>query len=123
MWLRISIDDVLNVWCRRWASQRDIKGYPSLQPFMREAKRKVCRYAIEDLGDESYLRIDEAVDVLRQRELVTYQILMVVFLQLRDKKEICAEMGISPRTFDERLKNGRMFMEGAVFGSDMRVKF
>lgn len=117
MWLNISIDDVLNVWCRRWASQRDIKGYPSLQPFMREAKQTLTRYTIDELDDESYMRIDEAAEVLRQRDLTTYRVLMAKFLQQQDTADICIAMSMSKSAYDTHLKAGRMFMEGAVFGA------
>ncbi|MEG9532523.1 antitermination protein [Mannheimia indoligenes] len=124
MWLNISIDDVLNVWCRRWASQRDIKGYPSLQPFMRESKHKITRFTISELDDESYLRIDKALEILRQRDLTAYRVLMAKFLQHQEVPDICIAMNISKSTYDNYLKSGRMFMEGAVFGAGIiRIKF
>ena len=115
--LNASIDDVLNVWVRRWASHRDCKGYPSLQSFMRESAKPIIRYTISELDERTYVRIDEAVKVLHDRNLEVYQVLMAKFLQRQDKKEICTAMAISPRTFDSKLSEGRMFMEGAVFGS------
>lgn len=122
--LNVGIDDVLNVWVRRWASQRDCRGYPSLQPFMRESLNKLTRYSISELDDQTYIRIDQAIEILRNRDLLTYQILMAKFLQRHDKKTICDTMLIAPRTFDSRLAEGRMFMEGAIFGSGViRIKF
>lgn len=124
MWLNISIDDVLNVWCRRWASQRDIKGYPSLQPFMREAKQTLTRYTIDELDDESYMQIDDAVEVLRLRDLTTYRVLMAKYLQCQTTSDICVAMSMSKSAYDTYLKAGRMFMEGAVFGAGIiRIKF
>lgn len=114
MILHIQIDDVLKTWVRRWASYKGVKGYPNLQSFSREMKRVTTRYAICDLGDDCYLEIDNAVDVLRQCNLSAYQVLMAVFLQGYDKREICDTMGISPRTYDNYLRSGRDFMEGAV---------
>lgn len=121
--LNASIDDVLNVWVRRWASHRDCKGYPSLQPFMRESAKPIIRYTISELDERTYVRIDEAVKVLHDRNLEVYQVLMAVFLQRQDRKVICETIGISPKTYHERLNAAKSFMEGAVFGSGIvRVK-
>ncbi|MDG6457828.1 hypothetical protein QA273_10720, partial [Glaesserella parasuis] len=58
---RGSIDDILNVWIRRWASHRGCRGYPSLQSFMSEATVKITKYSIDELSEEHYLKLDEAV--------------------------------------------------------------
>ncbi|MFK5158002.1 ECF-type sigma factor [Glaesserella parasuis] len=122
--LHISIDDILNVWVRRWASHRGCRGYPSLQSFMPEATAQITKYSIDELSEEHYLKLDEAVMTLHDLNLEAYQVLMAVFLQGQDKKNICLEMHISPRTFDRRLRTARDFMEGAVFGSGLiRLKF
>lgn len=122
--LHINIDDVLHVWVRRWASHRGCRGYPSLQSFMRESKVVITRYSICDLAEDDYIKIDDAVMTLHDLNLEAYQVLMAVFLQGQDKKNICLEMQISPRTFDRRLRTARDFMEGAVFGSGLiKVRF
>lgn len=122
--LHISIDDILHVWVRRWASHRGCRGYPSLQSFARESKVVITRYSICDLAEENYIKIDDAVMTLHDLNLEAYQVLMAVFLQGQDKKNICLEMQISPRTYDNRLRTARDFMEGAVFGSGLiRLKF
>ncbi|MDD2172260.1 ECF-type sigma factor [Glaesserella parasuis] len=122
--LHISIDDILHVWVRRWASHRGYRGYPSLQSFMRESKVVITRYSICNLAEEAYIKLDEAVMTLHDLNLEAYQVLMAVFLQGQDKKNICLEMQISPRTYDNRLRTARDFMEGAVFGSGLiRLKF
>ncbi|MDO9677050.1 ECF-type sigma factor [Glaesserella parasuis] len=122
--LHISIDDILRVWVRRWASHRGCRGYPSLQSFMREATAQITKYSIDELSEEQYLKLDEAVMTLHDLNLEAYQVLMAVFLQGQDKKNICLEMQISPRTYDNRLRTARDFMEGAVFGSGLiKVKF
>ncbi|MDO9810946.1 antitermination protein, partial [Glaesserella parasuis] len=102
--LHISIDDILNVWVRRWASHRGCRGYPSLQSFMSEATVKITKYSIDELSEEHYLKLDEAVMTLHDLNLEAYQVLMAVFLQGQDKKNICLEMHISPTTFDNRLR-------------------
>ncbi|OOH89519.1 antitermination protein [Pasteurellaceae bacterium 15-036681] len=116
MRLNISIDAVLNVWVRRWASKRECRGYPSLVGFSRESPRIISHYSIDELDEDSYLKIDYAVDMLRQTDLEAYQVLMALMLQGHDKREICTVMRIAPRTFDNRLKTARDFMTGAVFG-------
>lgn len=122
--LNVGIDDVLNVWARRWASHRDCRGYPSLQPFMREGQNNPTRYALDELDDETYMRIDEAVAMLHDLHLEAYQVLMAVFLQRQEKKEICQTLQIAWTTYDNRLRTGRDFMQGAVFGSGLiKVKF
>lgn len=122
--LHINIDDVLKVWVRRWASHRGCRGYPSLQSFARESNVVITRYSICDLAEEDYIKIDNAVMTLHDLNLESYQVLMAVFLQGQDKKNICLEMQISPRTFDRRLRTARDFMEGAVFGSGLiKVRF
>lgn len=122
--LNVGIDDVLNVWARRWASQRDCKGYPSLQPFMREGQNNPKRYAFDELDDDTYMQIDKAVSMLHDLNLEAYQVLMAVFLQRQDKKAICNELKIVGTTYDNRLRTGRDFMQGAVFGSGLiKVKF
>lgn len=122
--LNASIDDVLNVWVRRWASHRDCKGYPSLQSFMRESAKPIIRYTISELDEGTYVRIDEAVKVLHDRNLEVYQVLMAVFLQRQDRQSICNAMMISKTTFHERLNAAKSFMEGAMFGSHLiLVKF
>ena len=121
--LHIKIDDVLHVWVRRWARYTECRGYPSL--FLFRAKGALrTRFTIEELAVEEYLKIDEAVMTLHDLNLEAYQVLMAVFLQGQDKKDICLEMQISPRTFDRRLRTARDFMEGAVFGSGLiKVRF
>ncbi|EQA95290.1 ECF sigma factor family protein [Glaesserella parasuis 29755] len=115
---RGSIDDILK------ASHRGCRGYPSLQSFMPEATAQITKYSIDELSEEHYLKLDEAVMTLHDLNLEAYQVLMAVFLQGQDKKNICLEMHISPRTFDRRLRTARDFMEGAVFGSGLiRLKF
>ncbi|MWQ62708.1 antitermination protein, partial [Glaesserella parasuis] len=44
------MDDILNVWVRRWASHRGCRGYPSLQSFMPEATVKITKYSIDELS-------------------------------------------------------------------------
>lgn len=122
MRLHISIDDVLNVWVRRWASEKGCKAYPSLQSFMRESPCTLTRYTIAELDEQSYVKIDQAVTILHNLNLEAYQVLMAVFLQYKDKKEICEAMMISFTTFDNRLRTARDFMQGAVFGSGL-VRF
>lgn len=122
--LHINIDDILHVWVRRWASHRGCLGYPSLQSFARESNVVITRYSICDLAEDEYIKIDDAVMVLHDLNLEAYQVLMAVFLQGQDKKNICLEMDISPTTFDNRLRKARDFMDGAVFGSGLiKVRF
>ena len=116
MKLHLSIDDILKVWVRRWASYKGVKGYPSLQSFARESKQVIQHYSITELNDEAYVRIDEALDILREINLDAYQVLMAVFLQRQDRKVICETIGISPKTYHEKLNAAKSFMEGAVFG-------
>lgn len=124
MRLHISIDDVLNVWVRRWASERGCKAYPSLQSFMRESANVITRYSIAELDEASYWRIDEAVMTLHDLHLEAYQVLMAVFLQRQDRWTICTEMRISPKTYHDRLNTAKSFMQGAVFGSGLiKLKF
>lgn len=87
--LNVSIDDILNVWVRRWASQKDCRGYPSLQSFMRESQNTITRYTISELDEPTYIRIDEAVLMLHDLELEAYQVLMAVKLQGKERQEIC----------------------------------
>ncbi|MDG6857089.1 antiterminator Q family protein [Glaesserella parasuis] len=121
--LHISIDDILHVWARRWASHKECRGYPSLQSFMREVEVKRS-YSISELTEDEYLKIDTAVITLHDLDLEAYQVLMAVFLQGQNKQSTCLEMQIAPRTFDRRLRTARDFMERAVFGSGLiRLKF
>ncbi|QIM62868.1 antitermination protein [Pasteurellaceae bacterium Orientalotternb1] len=117
--LNARIDDVLNVWVRRWASEKGCKGYPSLQSFMRESANQVTRFSINELDERTYVRIDEAVKVLHDRNFDAYQVLMAVFLQRQERKVICETIGISPKTYHERLNAAKSFMEGSIFGSGL----
>jgi len=117
IYLRIDISDILWVWARRWGSFKGIKGYPNLQSFIRDGKVVQARYAISDLSDDMYLRIDSALDILRQQNLEAYQVLMAIYLQGQDKRNVCLEMALRPSTFDNLLRTAKDFMSGAMFGS------
>ena len=120
--LHISIDDILHVWARRWASHKECRGYPSLQSFMRESPCIIQRYSITDLSEKNYIFIDNALDALRKHDLCAYQVLMAVYLQGQPRKAICQAMDISAKTYYEWLNAGKYFMSGAVFGGTLLIK-
>lgn len=114
------IESILVVWATTWAREKGCKGYPALQSFAREMPTVVKHRAIR-LSDEDCLEIDRQLRKLHDFNLVQYQILMAVYLQDIDDREIWRTMGLSKAKFYRELEKAKAFMSGALIAREIKV--
>ncbi|MGY6772125.1 antiterminator Q family protein [Gallibacterium sp. ZY190522] len=80
----------------KWANEGNGLGYPSIEPFLREAKRK--QYGIPMLDDETAMQINHYSLIMRSVTPELYQVFMLRFVSMRSINQICKEMSVSPTT-------------------------
>lgn len=119
--MQIDIHSVLTIWGKQWARYKDCKGYPSLQPFMREAPKQSNYYGVMRLGDETCLAIDKQIRNLHEANLVQYQILMAKYYLRLEDRESWKILGLSKAGFYRQLDNAKSFILGALLAVEVRL--
>lgn len=121
--MKIDIHSVLTIWGKQWARYKDCKGYPSLQPFMREAPKQSNYYGVMSLDDETCLAIDKQIRNLHDTNLVQYQILMAKYYLRWEDKDVWRELGFSQRKYYNELSCAKSFILGALLAIEVQLYF
>lgn len=114
-----SIESLLAAWANTWAREKGCKGYPTLQSFAREMERD--SYPNTRPDDSTCLEIDKQVMKLHDFNLRQYQILMAVYLQRIEHREIWKTLGIGSKTFYLELKAAKSFIAGALIAKEVKI--
>lgn len=115
-----SIESILIAWAKTWAREKGCKGYPTLQSFAREMPREE-RHRVIRLSDADCMEIDRQLMKLHDFNLQEYQILLAVYLQDIDDREIWQTMGIGKTTFRKALDKAKAFMSGALIAKEIKI--
>lgn len=115
-----NIQSILVSWAANWAREKGCKGYPTLQLFAREMPQP-SKYRVIRLSDADYMEIDRQLLQLHDFDLVQYQILMAVYLQDVDDREIWRALELGKPKFYRELSKALAFMSGALLAREIKI--
>lgn len=117
-----SVERVLEKWGNCWGRDRIGTEYPSTTisiPVLPTAKRAHVRF----LTDDECLKIEEQVMNLHADDLLQYQILMALYVQQANERDICNALAISPAKMYRERAQGVRFLKGAFTAAKIKFIF
>lgn len=117
-----SVERVLEKWGNCWGRDRIGTEYPSTTisiPVLPTAKRAHVRF----LTDDECLKIEEQVMNLHADDLLQYQILMALYVQQANERDICNALAISPAKMYRERAQGVRFLKGAFVAAKIKFMF
>lgn len=117
-----SVERVLEKWGNCWGRDRIGTEYPSTTisiPVLPSVRKAHIRF----LTDDECLKIEEQIMNLHEDSLLQYQILMALYVQQANERDICTALHISPAHMYRERAKGVRFLKGAFTGAKIKFMF
>ena len=117
-----SVERILRRWGSCWGRDRIGTEYPSTTisiPTLPTARKAYIKF----LTDDECLKVEEQIMNLHEDSLLQYQILMALYVQQANERDICTALPISTACMYRERAKGVRFLKGAFTGAKIKFMF
>lgn len=108
-----SVEKILIQWGNCWGRDRIGTEYPSITPSIPFIQLEPRKAWLKHLSDDECLKIEGAIMDLHDADLSAYQVVMAMYVQQLNEKDITRALSISPAKMYRLRSCGVGFLKGA----------